>query len=202
LRARWGCGTIRAYSQENHDRISAEVFSVPVHEPEWKEACAVVGELVLLYSALDHQLNRIIIEVMHLGMSPMLEAVVATLDARQKIEILKNRANHVKQKDWEKALTTHADRLERVSRLRNAACHTPMIRNEAKGHFEFAPAAASKLMKSITIKDKNDYAVERLTLERMREIIHLGEKALGGGEDILTNFAKVRAVLAVKNSTT
>lgn len=75
---------------------------MPVHEPEWKEACAVVGEVVLIYTALGHQLNLIVIEVMHLAQSPMLESVVATLDARQKIEMLKNRAAHIKQKDWKK----------------------------------------------------------------------------------------------------
>jgi hypothetical protein len=36
---------------------------MPVHEPEWKEACALIGEVALLYSALDHQLNLIVIEV-------------------------------------------------------------------------------------------------------------------------------------------
>jgi hypothetical protein len=55
---------------------------MPVKEGKWKDACATVGELVLLYTALDHQLNHIIIEVMHLAPSPMLETVVATLDPR------------------------------------------------------------------------------------------------------------------------
>jgi hypothetical protein len=117
--------------------------AMPVHKPEWKDACAVIGEVVLLYSALDHQLNFIVIDVMHLSHSPMLETVVATLDARQKIEILKSRAGHIRQKDWQKALKTHADRLERVARIRN-----------------------------------------------------------GGGEEILRNFAKVRAALEQKKATT
>ena len=56
-----------------------------VKEGKWKDACSTVGELVLIYTAHDHQLNRIVIEVMHLSSSPMLEAVVATLDARQKV---------------------------------------------------------------------------------------------------------------------
>jgi hypothetical protein len=57
-----------------------------------KDAIANVGELVLLYTALDHQLNLIVIEVMHLAPTPMLEAVVTTLDPRQKIEMLESRA--------------------------------------------------------------------------------------------------------------
>lgn len=169
-------------------------------EAKWKDACATVGELVLLYTALDHQLNLIVIEVMHLAPSPMLESVVATLDPRQKIEMLKSRAVHVRQQDWKKAIKTHADRLERVAKVRNAACHTPMIPSKKNEGFEFAPAAAPKLLKSMTVRSKDDYAVDRLTLHSLQEAIAVAEKALGGGEDILTNFAKVRSALAEQKS--
>lgn len=171
---------------------------MPVDEPDWKEACAVVGELALLYTSLDHQLNRIVMEVMHLVLSPMLESVVATLDTRQKVEILKNRAAHIRQADWKKALKTHADRIERVARMRNAASHTPLIKN-ASGKFEFAPAAASKLLKSVTIVDRKDCTIDRLSLDRVRETIPLAEKALGAGENILAHFAKLRARLEGKD---
>lgn len=61
--------------------------------------------------------------------------------------------------------------------------------------FEFAPTAASKLLKSMTVRSKDDYTVDRLTLERLREAIPVGEKALGGGETILEHFAKLRSVM-------
>jgi hypothetical protein len=173
---------------------------MPVEEGKWKDACSMVGELVLIYTALDHQLNRIVIEVMHLAASPMLEAVVATLDARQKVEMLKNRAAHVKQQDWRKAIKTHADRIERVAKIRNAACHTPMIPSKKREGFEFAPAAASKLLKSMTVRSKDDYDIERLTLENVYEAIALAEKALGGGENLLENFAKVSAAMAAQKT--
>jgi hypothetical protein len=174
---------------------------MPVKEGKWKDACANVGELVLLYTALDHQLNLIIIEVMHLAPAPMLEAVVATLDPRQKIEMLKSRAGHVRQPDWKKAIKTHADRLERIAKMRNAACHTPMVENKTDGRFEFAAGAATKLLKSMTVRSKDDYTVDRVTLERVQEAIALGEKTLGGGEQILFNFAKVRTALNAKRTT-
>jgi hypothetical protein len=180
----------------DRSEIKGPELPMPVDQPEWKDACAVVGELALLYTALDHQLNLIVIEVMHLALSPMLESVVATLDARQKVEILKNRAAHIRQTDWKKGLTTHADRVERVARIRNAACHTPLIQNKKSGRFEFSPTAASKILKSVTIHDRKNYTVDRLTLERVREAIHLAEKTLAGGEDVLTNFAKLSAKLA------
>jgi hypothetical protein len=68
--------------------------------------------------------------------------------------------------------------------------------------FEFAPAAASKLLKSMTVRSKGDYDVDRFTLQQLDEAIALAEKALGGGEDILTNFAKVRAALSAKRAET
>jgi hypothetical protein len=176
------------------------MLAMPVHEPDWKEACAVVGEVVLLYTALDHQLNHIIIEVMHLSDSPMLETIVATLDARQKIEILKSRAKHIRQKDWQKALKTHADRLERVARIRNVVCHIPLISGKLKGSFEFAPAAATKILKSVTFVDAKNYTLDRMTIDQVRGIIPVAEKALGDGENIRANFGKIRTALAERRS--
>jgi hypothetical protein len=161
---------------------------VSVKEGKWKDACSTVGELVLIYTALDHQLNRIVIEVMHLAASPTLEAVVATFDARQKVEMLKNRAAHV---NWRKAIKTHADRIERVAKI---------IPSKQREGFEFAPAAASKLLKSMTVRSKDDYDIERLTLENVHEAIALAEKALGGGENLLVNFAKVSAAMAAQKT--
>ena len=174
---------------------------MPVKEGKWKDACATVGEVVLLYTALDHQLNHIIIEVMHLAPSPMLETVVATLDPRQKIEMLKSRADHIRQQGWKKAVKTHADRLERVAKIRNAVCHTPMVPNKKGDGFEFAPAvAAAKLLKDVMFRSKDDYSIEGLTLDHVQKAKTLAMKALGGGEDILTKFAKARAVLEKKRA--
>jgi hypothetical protein len=168
-----------------------------LNDPKWREACAIVGEVPLLYTALDHQLNHIIIEAMHLAHSTMLESVVATLDTRQKLELLKNRGKLIRQADWKKAVLTHADRLDRVSRIRNAVCHTPLIPRGSG--FEFAPAAAYKILKSVTIMEK-DYVLDRLTLEHVREVIPLAEKALGGGELLIENFVKVRQALAERRA--
>jgi argininosuccinate lyase len=81
---------------------------MPATDPKWRAACGEVGELVLLYTALDHQLNHVIIEVLNLAKSTMLETVVATLDPRQKVEMLKERAKHIRQLEWRKATQTHA----------------------------------------------------------------------------------------------
>jgi hypothetical protein len=52
----------------------------------------------------------------------------------------------------------------------------------------------------MTVRSKDDYTVDRLTLKRVHESITLAEKALGGGEQILFNFAKVRTALDAKRS--
>ncbi|MCP9625849.1 hypothetical protein NML43_01975 [Rhodopseudomonas palustris] len=143
-------------------------------------------------------MNHIIIDAMHLTRSPMLESVVGTLDPRQKIEMLKARADQIRQKDWKKAIKNHADRLERVARIRNAICHAPLIPAKVKGRFEFAPVAVTKILKSVTIVDSKNYNLERLTIERVKEIILLAEKTLAGGEEIRGNFGKIRAAMAAK----
>jgi hypothetical protein len=173
-------------------------------EEQWKDAYAKVGELVLLYTALDHQLNDVLIEVIRLAQSPirMREALVATLDPRQKIEMLKSRAAHIRQQGWKKAVKAHAGRLERVAKIRNAVCHTPMVPNKKGNGFEFAPvaAAAVKPAKNMAFKSKDDYSIEGMTLDHVQEAKTLAMKALGGGEAILTKFAKARAALETKEA--
>jgi hypothetical protein len=114
--------------------------------------------------------------------------------------MLKSRVAHIRQADWKKAIKTHADRLERVAKVRNAVCHTPMIPSKKDDGFEFAAAATTKLLKSLTVRSKDDYSVDRLTLERLHETVTVAEKALGGGEEILINFAKVRSALSEKKA--
>lgn len=159
-----------------------------ITEEDWRTAHAEIGELVVLYTVLDHQLNHIVMGIARVAESPMVEAVIATLDPRQKIEILKARADHMQQADWKKGLKTHADRLERVARVRNMACHVPLVANEAKGILEFAPAAAVKLMKSMTIVSREDYSVERQPVGRVKEAIELGQKAFGGGQYLISKL--------------
>lgn len=67
-----------------------------------KDAYAVVGELVLISSALDFLSNRLLIVVLDLGDSVMLDAVIATLDTSRKVEILKGRSGHMPATEWKR----------------------------------------------------------------------------------------------------
>lgn len=98
-----------------------------LNDPKWKDACAHIGEIILLSTVLDYQLTEVVIEVMHLEKSPMLDTVVATIDARQKIEMIKARARKLTALDWKKALLDYVEKLEKVNQVRNTAAHTALI---------------------------------------------------------------------------
>ncbi|MGH6842666.1 MAG: helix-turn-helix transcriptional regulator, partial [Methylocella sp.] len=119
-------------------------------DARFRASYGIVGELVLLATALDHQLNHVLIQVLHLSESPMLEAVVATLDTVRKIEMVKERSKYIAQSKWQKPVLAYVDKLERMSKWRNIACHAPLIPDEKHGAV-FAPTAAAKLLKSLQL---------------------------------------------------
>ncbi len=117
-----------------------------------RETYAIVGELVLISSALDTLLNQVMIEVLELGSSLMVMPVVASLDPARKIEILKARAAHFPKGDWKEGVNSFVKKVETVFKHRNIACHTPP-KLEA-GKWTLKPIAAAKLMKKLNIKEK------------------------------------------------
>jgi transcriptional regulator with XRE-family HTH domain len=159
-----------------------------------KAAYAVVGEIVLLATALDHQLNHVLMQILSLTDSPMLEAVIATLDTSRKIEMVKARSKHIAQPTWRKPVTAYVDMLERISKWRNIACHTPLI-PDAKHGAVFAPTAAAKLLKNL---DLQDHTSRRIPYAELKAAIELGGTALGTGENLVDNFKKMNEARAVR----
>jgi hypothetical protein len=82
-----------------------------------RDTFAIVGELVMTATGIDWQLNRVLVEVLDIGGTPMVESVVATIDTRLKIEILKERAKHITAKDWKNGVTKYCDKIEKVGTL-------------------------------------------------------------------------------------
>jgi len=148
-----------------------------------------VGEIVLMASALDHQLTHVVIEVLHLTKSTMLEPVVATLDSSRKLEILKGRAKHIKQAHWRKPIEQYVDLIERVIRARNTTCHSQMLLEGDK--FVFSSSQAAKLFKGLKLEGVP--TVERVPLEAIANTIPVAERALGMGENLIRNFGRVQA---------
>jgi hypothetical protein len=147
---------------------------------------AVVGELVLTAAGLDDQLNRICIKVLNLGEAIMTEPVVASLDARAKIEILKENAKKISQPIWKKALKDHLEALEKVNKWRNIASHSIMSFKD--GHAVLSSMAAAKLLKSIDLASKTATKTKTADLEKA---ILIGREAFATGENLIANFGRV-----------
>jgi hypothetical protein len=145
---------------------------------------------VLLTTALDHQLNHILIQVLHLAESPLLEAVVATLDMNRKTEMLKARAKHILNSTWQKALQTHLDKLEQISSWRNIACHTALIPDEEHGAV-FVPTAAAKLLKNLQLGENP--TSKKIPIAEFAAKIRLAESALFEGQVLIHNFERLNA---------
>jgi hypothetical protein len=144
---------------------------------------AMVGELVLISSALDHLINRVLIAVMDLGDAPLLESVVATLEPVRKVEILKQRASHISNETWKKKVTKFCDKVESVFRQRNTACHTPPFLQD--GVWTFPPIAAAKMLRNLDLPTKK---LRPFSAKDFSTAISTGEEALGAGEILIENF--------------
>lgn len=149
---------------------------------------AIVGELVLIASALDYQLAEIMVAAVNLGSSPMILPVIFTLDAARKAEILKRRAELITADDWRKNLIRHVEKVERIFRYRNLACHTPpRLEN---GKWILKPAAAAKMLKEIDLDTKT---LDGFKIEDLREAITLAEETYANGLKIVENFQRTAA---------
>src|ERR1051325_1664142 len=161
----------------------------------FRAAYASVGELVLIATALDHQLNHVLMAALSLTKSPMLEPVVATLDTARKVEMLKARAKHIGHADWSKPVLSYLDKVERVAKWRNIACHTALIPDQDYGAV-FAPAAAAKLLKGLQLTEKT--STQRIPVAELEQAIKVGESALGAGQDIIENFQRLNTVRVLR----
>ncbi len=149
---------------------------------------AIVGELVMMANAIDHLLNLVLIEAFSLEKSPMLEPVIATLDPRQKIEMLKSRAKHINHDGFKKMIKALCDKAESVFRQRNIVCHTPasLVGNT----WTFRPVAAVKLLDKLDLEKKTS---RDFPLNDIKTAISTGEAALGTGVTLLANFQNMNA---------
>src|SRR3984885_7923400 len=158
-----------------------------------KATYAVVGELVLIASALDTLLNSVMVQVLHLGSSPMIEPVVATLEPVRKIEILKERASFIRNDVWRKRLTAFVTKVGSVFRHRNIACHMPAILENGK--WTLTPVSAAKILKHLNIEEPK---ATRVSFNDLKAAISTGERALAEGLDLVINFRLVNAELVKK----
>jgi len=150
-----------------------------------KNVFAIVGELVMSSCGIDWQLNRVLIEVLDIGGPLLVEPVVATLDTRLKIEMLKERAKHISQDDWRKGVNKYCDKVEKVFKIRNIVCHTPAVLKE--NVWTFKPVAAAKMFKNI---DLANVGVKQLSMQEVSSAVITAREALGAGENLIENFQR------------
>jgi hypothetical protein len=164
-------------------------------EPDHTKLYAVVGELVMISNAIDHLLNQIVIEALHLKKSVMLEPILAELDPRRKIEILKSRAKLFGDTDWNKGITRFCDKTESVFKQRNIVCHTPAFFDGDT--WAFKPFAAVKLLNKLDLKNKT---LNNFSLNDIKTAISTGEAALGIGANLLENLKRFEPWLAANRA--
>lgn len=156
------------------------------------EVYAIVGELVLIASALDTLLNAVVVQVLNLGTSPLIEPVIATLDSVRKIEIMKERLRFIRSKndEWKRHLKTFLTKTESVFKHRNIACHMPAVLEDGK--WTLTPVSASKLLKHL---DLDQQKAKRFPFADLKSAIAIGEQALAEGLGVVENFKRLNAEL-------
>jgi len=157
----------------------------PTTAEEHRDTYAIVGKLVMLSNAIDHQLNRVLIAVLDLRGSIMIEPAVATLDQRQKIQMLKEHAKYIGSHHWKRAIVKYCATVETVFRRRNIACHTPAALED--GVWKMKPVALAKMLKKLDLQSKKP---EHFPMEDLRAAITTGEEALSSGENLIENFER------------
>lgn len=168
---------VRVGAQTGHPefqspKTSKEQPAQKARDAKFRAAYASVGELILIATAID-QLNHVVMSVLSLTESPMLEPVVATLDTARKVEMLRARSKHIAQPTWSKPVLLYLDKVERVAKWRDIACHTALIPDQNHGAV-FATAAAAKLLKSLQLTESP--SSERIPVVELEQAIKVGRK--------------------------
>jgi len=154
------------------------------------KAYAVIGELVLMASALDERLNNVVRLVCSLPKSALMEPIIGAIDSSRKVEILRNYASHMRSKEWKSSLKKLCEQVEKVNKARNTACHSALRFEE--GSPILINVSAGKLLKNL---HNNKTPIASLEVA-----IRLGEEALAYSTVVIENFERLEVKLAEKQS--
>ncbi len=163
-------------------------------DAEMRTFCEGVGELVLWASAIDAQLTKAVIRICLLTETPMLEPIVAGLDTRAKVEILRAMSKHIKADAWSKGITRWVKKAEKVNGYRNTVAHHQIAVSDGK--LILHSAQALKLLKRIqdlkpapakTVSDINRW------VEAARDAYRQGQNVLANLDRFAEEAAKRQA---------
>ena len=151
-------------------------------DAEMRTFCEGVGELVLWASAIDAQLTKAVIRACSLTETAMLQPIVAELDARAKVEILRARSKHIKTAAWSKGITTWVNKVDKVNDYRNTVAHHQVAVNG--GELILYSPQARKLLKRI--KDLKPAPAK--TVDDINQWVEAARGAYEQGQNVLANL--------------
>jgi hypothetical protein len=149
---------------------------------EMRTFCEGVGKLVLWASAIDAQLTKAVIRICRLTETPMLGPIVAELDARAKVEILRARTKHIKIAAWRMGMTRWVNKAEKVNRYRNTVAHHQVALMD--GQLTLYSPQARKLLKRI--KDLKPTPAK--TVDDINRWVEAAIDAYAQGQNVLANL--------------
>ena len=151
-------------------------------DAEMRTFCEGVGELVLWASAIDAQLTKAVIWACSLTETPMLEPIVAELDARAKVDILRARSKHIKTPTWSKGITRWVNKAEKVNGYRNTVAHHQVAVSDGK--LILHSAQARKLLKRI----RGLKPAPAKTVDDINQWVEAARGAYEQGQNVLANL--------------
>lgn len=163
-------------------------------DAEMRTFCEGVGELVLWASAIDAQLTKAVIRACSLTETPMLEPIVAELDARAKVEILRAKSKHIKKTSWSKGITRWVKKAEKVNRYRNLVAHHQVAVND--GTLILHSVQALKLLKRI----KDFKPAPAKTVNDINKWVEVARGAYGQGQNVLANLDRFAEEIAKRQA--
>ncbi len=163
-------------------------------DAEMRTFCEGVGELILWASAIDAQLTKAVIRACSLTETPMLEPIVAELDARAKVGILRARSKHIENAAWSKGITRWLTKAEKVNGYRNTVAHHQVAANDGK--LILHSAQARKLLKSI----KDSKSASAKTVNDINRWVEAARGAYGQGQKVLDNLDRLAEEVAKRQA--
>ena len=158
-------------------------------DPEQTKAFyATVGELVLHATTLDSLLNTLLIEMYQFSNSAWLEAIIGTLDAARKIEILKSHARSISYAKASKPIKEFLGKVEVVFKQRNIVCHTPPTYEN--GSWGFRPTTAAKMLSPSNIYSPK---MIRESFNNLKAAISTADAALQAGWELIDFYRRTNA---------
>lgn len=169
-----------------------------VGDLEISDFCTAVGALILWASMIDGQLGRAIIALHALPEHPMIEPIVAHLDARPKAELLKKRAKLIGNPDWRTRIVKWVERAEKANAKRNVVAHHGIRIEEGK-----IVLHSDQLGKLIDGLDKTGGALKpgkRKGIEDIEGWIVQAKAAYKEGQLVLENLERFRSRMLLKQA--